>query len=55
MAELSVSYVREKSVQCIQTGSVMLGDLVIDQTNVPEDQKGGTSKQLMATSAIYTI
>ncbi len=53
MAELSVSYSRKGGVQTIDTGSPVLGNLVIDHTNVPEDQRGGTAKQLLASSALY--
>ena len=53
MAELSVSYEREGSKQVIHTGSPSLGDLVIDNSGVPEDQRGGTAKQLLASAALY--
>ena len=53
MAELSVTYEREGSVQKIHTGSPVLGDLVIDYSSVPEEQRGGTAKQLLASAALY--
>ena len=53
MAELSVTYEREGSVQKIHTGSPVLGDLVIDNSGVPEEQRGGTAKQLLASAALY--
>ena len=53
MAELSVSYLREGSVQTIHTGSAAMGDLVIDNSGLPEDQRGGTAKQLLASAALY--
>ncbi len=53
MAELSISYEREGSVQTIHTGSPVLGDLVIDNSGVPEEQRGGTAKQLLASAAMY--
>lgn len=53
MAELTVSYTRQGAEQKILTGSPVLGDLVIDHANVPEDQRGGTAKQLLASSALY--
>lgn len=53
MAEISVSYSRTGEVQHIHTGSSMLGDLTIDQTGVPEDERGGTAKQLLASAALY--
>ncbi len=53
MAELVVTYAREGAMQSIRTGSPVLGDLTIDHTGVPEDQRGGTAKQLLASSALY--
>lgn len=53
MAEVIVSYDREGERQVIHTGSKALGDLNIDYTGVPEDERGGTAKQLLASSALY--
>ncbi len=53
MAELSVTYERAGSVQTIHTGSAVLGDLVVDNSGVPEEQRGGTAKQLLASAALY--
>lgn len=53
MADLSVTYTREGEAQFIHTGSPILGDLSIDYTGVPEDQRGGTAKQLLASAALY--
>lgn len=53
MAEVIVSYSREGAMQTIHTGSKMLGDLSVDYTGVPEDERGGTAKQLLASSALY--
>ena len=53
MAEITVSYTKSGDVQHILTGSKMLGDLTIDATGVPEDERGGTAKQLLASSALY--
>ena len=53
MAEVVVSYDREGEKQTIHTGSKILGDLDIDYTGVPEDERGGTAKQLLASSALY--
>ena len=53
MAELFVTYTREGEKQCIHTGSPILGDLPLDYTNVSEDARGGTAKQLLASSALY--
>ncbi len=53
MAELTISYEGKGMVHNIKTGSSGLGDLTIDHTNVPEDQRGGVAKQLLASSALY--
>jgi uncharacterized OsmC-like protein len=53
MAELTVSYKRKGEIHNIQTCSPVMGELTIDQTDVPEDQRGGTAKQLLASSALY--
>ncbi len=53
MAEVAVTYERIGSVQTIHTGSPILGDLVIDNSTVPEEQRGGTAKQLLASAAMY--
>lgn len=53
MAEVIVSYDREGEKQTIHTGSKVLGDLGIDYTGVPEDERGGTAKQLLASAALY--
>lgn len=53
MAELVVTYTREGDNQHIKTGSTILGDIVIDYTGVSEDERGGTAKQLLASSALY--
>ncbi|MEZ0575159.1 OsmC family protein [Halodesulfovibrio aestuarii] len=53
MAELTVSYDREGEKQTIHTGSKVLGDIDINYEGVPADQRGGTAKQLLASSALY--
>ena len=53
MAQLTVSYDREGEKQTIHTGSKILGDLDINYDGVPEDERGGTAKQLLASSALY--
>lgn len=50
---LSISYSRIGDVHTIETGNPSLGTLVIDQTHIPEEQRGGTAKQLLASSAMY--
>lgn len=53
MAELTVSYTRVGEEQTIHTGSQILGDIVVNHTGVPEDERGGTAKQLLASSVLY--
>lgn len=50
---LQISYKRIGDVHTIETGNASLGTLVLDQTHLPEDQRGGTAKQLLASSAMY--
>jgi osmotically inducible protein OsmC len=37
----------------METGGRALGTLVVDNSNIPQDQRGGTAKQLLAASALY--
>ena len=53
MADLSISYSRTGEVHTLHTGSPVIGDLVIDYTDVPDDQRGGTAKQLLASATLY--
>ncbi len=52
-ATLSVTYSREGDKHTINTGGAALGDIVIDNTPIPADQRGGTAKQLLAASALF--
>ena len=51
--QLSVKYHRDGDVHTIETGGAALGNIVIDNTNIPADQRGGTAKQLLASAAIF--
>ncbi len=53
MAELSVGYLKENGIVTVLTGSPVLGDIVIDYTGVPEEERGGTAKQFLGSAAIY--
>ncbi len=53
MATINVSYDREGEKQTIHTGSSILGELDINYDGVPEEERGGTAKQLLASSALY--
>ena len=39
--QLTVAYHRNGDVHTTETGGVALGNIVIDNTNVPADQRGG--------------
>ncbi len=51
--QLTVAYHRNGDVHTIETGGAALGNIVIDNTNVPADQRGGTAKQLLGAAALY--
>ena len=51
--QLTVAYHRNGDVHTIETGGAALGNIVIDNTNVPTDQRGGTAKQLLGAAALY--
>ncbi len=53
MAQLTVSYNREGDKQTIDTGSKVLGEILINHEGIPEDERGGTAKQFLASSALY--
>jgi osmotically inducible protein OsmC len=53
MAQVIVSYDREGEKQTIHTGSKVLGDIDINYEGVPEDERGGTAKQFLASAALY--
>jgi osmotically inducible protein OsmC len=53
MAQVIVSYDREGEKQTIHTGSPVLGDIDINYEGVPEDERGGTAKQFLASAALY--
>ena len=51
--QLSVSYQRNGDLHTIHTGGAALGDIVIDNSRVPAEQRGGTAKQLLGASALF--
>ena len=51
--QLSVAYHRNGDVHTIETGGAALGNIVVDNSKVPADQRGGTAKQLLASAALY--
>lgn len=42
--QLSVSYQRNGDLHTIHTGGAALGDIVIDNSRVPAEQRGGTAQ-----------
>lgn len=50
--QLTVAYHRNGDVHTIETGGA-LGNIIIDNTSVPADQRGGTAKQLLGAAALY--
>ncbi len=51
--EMTVSYAKCGDVHTIHTGGAALGDIIIDNTGIPSDQRGGTAKQLLGAAAVY--
>lgn len=51
--QMTVSYSRKGDVHTIHTGGAALGDMTIDNTGIPADQRGGTAKQLLGAAAVY--
>lgn len=51
--QMTLKYYRKGDVHTIETGGKALGNLIIDNTNIPEDQRGGTAKQLLGAAALF--
>lgn len=51
--QLTVSYHRDGDTHTIVTGGAALPQIVIDNSNVPADQRGGTAKQLLGAAALF--
>ena len=51
--QLTVSYHREGDLHTIETGGAALPRIVIDNRNVPAEQRGGTAKQLLGSAALF--
>lgn len=50
---IRIKYHREGDIHTIETGNPAIGTIRIDQTGVPEEQRGGTAKQLLCASALF--
>lgn len=48
----TVRYTKKGDVHTFETGLPAFEKIVIDQTNVPEDERGGVAKQLLACAAL---
>lgn len=53
MAQITVSYDRKGDKQVMDTKSQVLGEIAIDYSEIPEDARGGTAKQLLAASTLH--
>lgn len=51
--QLSISYHRNGDAHTIHTGGAALGDIIIDNSLIPAEQRGGTAKQLLGAAALY--
>lgn len=51
--DMTISYSRQGDVHTIETGGAALPRIVIDNSSLPEDQRGGTAKQLLGSAAVY--
>lgn len=52
--QMTVSYSRKGDVHAIHTGGKALGDIIIDNTGVPVEERGGTAKQLHCYASSLT-
>lgn len=50
---LTVSYTREGDIHYINTGNSVLQTITVDNTGIPEAERAGTAKQLLASSALF--
>lgn len=50
---MTISYSRQGDIHTIETGGAALPTIVVDNTNVPENQRGGTAKQLLGSAALF--
>ncbi len=53
MPDIVVNFRREGEVQTLDTGSRVLGDIVLDYTGMPEGERGGNAQRLVASAALY--
>ncbi len=53
MSGIKVSYSRQGEKHVIKTGNAALGDIVINTENIPAEERNGTAKQLLCSSALF--
>lgn len=51
--KMTINYSRQGDVHTIETGGAALPQLIIDNTNIPPEQRGGTAKQLLGAAALF--
>ena len=51
--QLTVKYPRDGDVHTIETGGAALPKIIVDNTGIPADQRGGTAKQLLGSAALF--
>ncbi len=53
MAGIQVSYKREGEKHIIDTGNAAIGNIVINTEGIPAEERNGTAKQLLCSSALF--
>lgn len=51
--QVTITYTREGEVHTMKTGGGALPELVVDNSAVPQEQRGGTAKQLLGCAALF--
>lgn len=51
--EITINYTRQGDVHTMKTGGGALPELVVDNSAVPQDERGGTAKQLLGCAAVF--
>lgn len=51
--DMTITYSRKGEIHCIETGGQALPKIIIDNTGLLPEQRGGTAKQLLGCSAVF--
>lgn len=51
--EMTVEYTRENDVHTLSAEGVALPRIVVDNTGLPPEKRGGTAKQLLGSAAVF--